>query len=112
LLEHVVRPEVVAREIGRVLRKKGTAVVQLPNLQWFIEPHTKWPLLGFMPHFIRESIRNAINYPYINFNVTPRNIIRAFKVAGLTLVAKENLRHGMRVGLIYPPAYFLIFYKG
>ena len=111
LLEHVAKPEAVVREVGRVLRRKGIAVVQLPNLQWLIEPHTKWPLLGIMPHFIREAVRKSIRYGYINFSATIKKLVRAFESTGLTLVAKESLWHSMKIRLGYPPAYLLVFRK-
>jgi ubiquinone/menaquinone biosynthesis C-methylase UbiE len=113
LLEHVVKPEAVVREATRVLKKKGIVIVQLPNLQWFIEPHTKWPLLGLMPNSIREVVRRAINYGYINFNTTVRSLIKAFEQSGLTLVALEYFWHGVKRIMFkyYPPAYLLIFRK-
>lgn len=90
LLECVAEPKNVIKETSRILKKKGIVIVQLPNLHWLIEPHTKWPLLGLMPHSIRETIRRAIGYSYINSSITVKKIVKAFKAAGLILVARKT----------------------
>jgi 2-polyprenyl-3-methyl-5-hydroxy-6-metoxy-1,4-benzoquinol methylase len=59
LLEHVKDPQRSVEELYRVLKYGGTAVIQLPNLQYPFEPHTKWPLLCLMPK--KASIKNPKN---------------------------------------------------
>lgn len=48
LLEHVSGWDRVVSETWRVLRRSGLFVIQLPNLMYLIEPHTKFPLLGLL----------------------------------------------------------------
>ena len=56
LLEHLENPEKCMKELYRVLRHDGTAIIQLPNLQYLFEPHTKWPLLYLLQRgFNQES---------------------------------------------------------
>jgi len=105
ILEHLAEPDLAIKEVSRVLKDDGMVVVQLPNLQWFIEPHTKWPLLYFMPSTFREIIRSSLNYLYINFSVTIKNIIKAFGKHNLTLGYK------MKLGFGWSPAWFLVFHK-
>lgn len=58
-LEHLENPEKYLKELYRVLRHGGTAIIQLPNLQYPFEPHTKWPLLCLLPK--KVSIKNLQN---------------------------------------------------
>jgi hypothetical protein len=58
------------QELCRVLKQGGVAIIQLPNLQYLFEPHTKLPLLGFMPKQVQLKILRMMNYAYINFDVT------------------------------------------
>jgi ubiquinone/menaquinone biosynthesis C-methylase UbiE len=41
LLEHLENPAKCVEELYRVLKYGGTAIIQLPNLQYPFEPHTK-----------------------------------------------------------------------
>ena len=41
LLEHLENPLKCMEELYRVLRNGGTAIIQIPNLQYPFEPHTK-----------------------------------------------------------------------
>ena len=49
LMEHLEDPEKHVRELYRILKPNGTVVLQLPNLQYIFEPHSKWPLLCLFP---------------------------------------------------------------
>lgn len=49
VVEHVERPDVHIEEIGRVLRSGGVAYVATPNRWWPLEPHTRIPLLHYLP---------------------------------------------------------------
>jgi ubiquinone/menaquinone biosynthesis C-methylase UbiE len=70
LLEHLENPDKCVQELYRVLKQGAAAIIQLPNLQYLFEPHTKLPLLGFMPKRVQSRIVKMIEYAYINFDVT------------------------------------------
>lgn len=55
VLEHLTKPALCVQEVARVLRDKGLCIIQLPNLQWFIEPHTKYPILYLMPPVLKRQ---------------------------------------------------------
>lgn len=69
LLEHLPHPKKSLHGINRILKWGGYLIIQLPNLQYYVEPHTKFPLF-LLPHKLKETIRARIDYPYINFKVT------------------------------------------
>jgi len=83
LLEHLENPEKCVKELYRVLRHGGIAIIQLPNLQYPFEPHTKWPLLYLLPKRLQSRIFKMIGYPYVNMEVTIKNALLMFKKAAL-----------------------------
>ena len=72
LLEHLEKPEKCVKELYRVLRHGGIAIIQLPNLQYPFEPHTKWPLLYLLPKRLQSRVLEMIDYSYINMEVPMR----------------------------------------
>jgi len=61
LLELVPGWDKMVSEAQRVLSVIGVFVIQLPNLMYLVEPHTKFPLLGFLPKRIRSVITSSVN---------------------------------------------------
>jgi len=51
LVEHIpeAEREMFYKEAKRVIRRKGTFVIQLPNRYFIIESHTYFPFFGFLP---------------------------------------------------------------
>jgi len=51
LIEHVFERErgKLYKDVGRVIKRKGTFLIQLPNRYALIESHTYLPLFGFLP---------------------------------------------------------------
>jgi len=49
VVEHVDQPDVHLSEIHRVLRPGGVAYLATPNRLWPWEPHTRLPLLHYLP---------------------------------------------------------------
>ncbi|MEM1749577.1 MAG: class I SAM-dependent methyltransferase [Desulfurococcaceae archaeon] len=74
LLEHVGDPSSVINEVYECLKPSGFFIVQLPNPQWFIEPHTKFPLLFILPSTLKEAIREWLKYDYVNFKLTLKSL--------------------------------------
>lgn len=85
LIEHLPNPEEHLLEVYRVLKKGGLFVVQLPNLQYFIEPHTKWPLLFMFPRRIQHLILQSLNYAYVNMYVTIKYFLELTYKTGFIL---------------------------
>ena len=46
LLEHLRNPEKHLEEVARVLVGGGRLIIQIPNLDYYIEPHTKFPMIA------------------------------------------------------------------
>jgi len=112
LLEHLKRPERCIEELWRVLRRHGTAIIQLPNLQYPFEPHTKWPLLCLMPKKLQLRILKMIGYPYINMEVTIKNALLMLKSAGFELREIVKVYHLDLMKLLpIAPAYIFVAKK-
>jgi len=56
LIEHIPKAErgMFYKEVGRVVRKEGIFVIQLPNRYFIIESHTFLPFFGFLPSDIHS----------------------------------------------------------
>lgn len=67
LLEHVEGWRLVVKEVARVLRG-GIYFIQLLNLRYPVEPHTKFPLLRFMPKALRRVIAVSTGYRDLQFD--------------------------------------------
>jgi len=112
LLEHLKNPEKCVKELYRVLKYGGTAIIQLPNLQYPFEPHTKWPLLCLMPKKLQLRILKMIEYPYINMEVTIKNALSMFQKAGFKLKESVKVYHlGIMKLLPIAPVYIFITEK-
>jgi len=99
-------------ELYRMLRRGGAAIIQLPNLQYPFEPHTKWPLLCLMPKRLQSRILKMIGYPYINMEVTIKNALLMLENAGFRLEETVKVYHlGIMKFLPQAPAYILIARK-
>jgi SAM-dependent methyltransferase len=112
LIEHLQRPEDHVKELHRVLRKGGRLILQLPNLQYFFEPHTKWPLLWFMPKTIQRIIFEKLKYAYVNMNVTVKYALNLLITEGFSLESGRKLYHLRAMKLIpFSPSYLFILRK-
>ena len=112
LLEHLGNPAKCVHELNRVLRRDGAAIIQLPNLQYLFKPHTKWPLLGFMPKRVQSRILKMMNYAYINFDVTVKNTLLMLQKSGFELMKTVKVYHlGIMKLLPSAPAYIFIARK-
>ena len=112
LLEHLGNPAKCVQELYRVLRQGGVAIIQVPNLQYLFEPHTKLPLLGFMPKRVQSRILRMMNYAYINFDVTVKNALLMIQKSGFELEETVKVYHlGIMKLLPLAPAYIFIARK-
>jgi ubiquinone/menaquinone biosynthesis C-methylase UbiE len=112
LLEHLGNPAKYVQELYRVLKQSGIAIIQLPNLQYLFEPHTKWPLLGFMPKRVQSRISRMMDYVYINFDATVKNTLLMLQKSGFELLETVKVyRLGIMKLLPQAPAYIFIARK-
>jgi len=112
-LEHLHKPNSCVKEIERVLQITGLCVLQLPNLQWFLEPHTKWPLMHIMPSFVARMVKKYTSYDELNLDTTFKNVVAWFAMRKLTNIERVKVNHGSKIiNLVpWPPAWFLLFEK-
>lgn len=112
-LEHLSKPSLCVEEVDRILQMKGVCILQLPNLQWFLEPHTKWPLMHIMPSFVSHIVKRHTNYSGLNSDVTRKNVIDWFTMRKLTNIDRAKVNHRSKIfGLVRsPPAWFFLFEK-
>jgi len=112
LLEHVEGWEVVIKEVFRILRSPGLFIIQLPNLTYFVEPHTKFPLLGLMPGLLRRAITSSTKYPELQFSCTLRNVVKELNRTGFRVVGIIPHYHSDRLKLLkIAPSYFIVALK-
>ncbi len=112
LLEHLKYPEKCVEELYRVLKNGGRVVIQIPNLQYVFEPHTKWPLLYLLPKAFQSQVFSRLGYSYVNMNVTFKFVLWIIQKTGFRIkkVVKVYHLHVMKP-LVVPPAYMLIVEK-
>jgi len=112
LLEHLENPLKCMEELYRVLRNGGTAIIQIPNLQYPFEPHTKWPLLYLLPKKFQSKIFEKVDYPYaINMKVTLKYVLSILRTR---FKMKETIKiYHLNIMKLLPfaPAYIFIAEK-
>lgn len=111
LLEHLETPKLAIAEQVRVC--EGTINVQIPNLQYFIEPHTKAPLLFYYPKKVREKVVE-ITKPtatQLNFSVIRKKVIEWFYDAGAELFKSSKIYHVKWTKILLEPQGFLLSFK-
>jgi len=85
LLEHLQNPILAINE--QVCFCKRIINTQIPNLQHFIELHTKAPLLYYYPNTVKKRVIEITNPNMcLNFSVIYENVIRWFFEAGAKMV--------------------------
>jgi len=89
LLEHVPNWRIVISEVSRVLRGGGIVIIQLPNLNFIIEPHTHLPFIAFMPKCIKDALTFNVVHDILQWDCNLREVVSAlknynFKVLGIT----------------------------
>ncbi|MEM1510851.1 MAG: class I SAM-dependent methyltransferase [Desulfurococcaceae archaeon] len=108
LIEHLRKPEMHIVDVYRVLRKKAVWIIQLPNLQYLIEPHTKWPLLYLMPKQLQLKILELSKCPDVNMKVVAKYVLELLHKTGFEIVMIKKVYHVSIMKLI-PIAPSLIF---
>jgi ubiquinone/menaquinone biosynthesis C-methylase UbiE len=86
LLEHVSNWRSIIAETSRILRLGGLVVIQLPNLNALIEPHTHLPFISFMPLYFRNSITTSMFNETLQWDCTLREVIQTLKDFGFKII--------------------------
>lgn len=109
-VEHLAQPQTCVKEVSRITREEGLCITQLPNLQWLMEPHTKFPFLYFMPRRLSSIIRKSSGYDSLNLNVTLKKVLSFFDGCGFANICRKNIYH-LRIFAFFswPPGWFLVF---
>jgi len=102
VFEHLHTPQVASKELASV--SKGPCVIQIPNMKYFVELHTKAPLLYMFPHFARKRIIQITGVPYLlNFNVHPASLTFYFQQAAFSLITVSQIYHAKWTKLLRTP---------
>jgi SAM-dependent methyltransferase len=110
LLEHLKDQPEFFQELARVLEPGGLAVLQIPELRYPIELHTKWPLLFVWNNSIRTRVLMATGYDDLNMSTSPERTIQLADEAGLNVVRVVPIWHFRLARLVgVPMGYFLLF---
>jgi ubiquinone/menaquinone biosynthesis C-methylase UbiE len=109
LIEHLTNPDKYVGEVRRVLRPNGVVILQVPNLQYPIEPHSKVPLLCLMPRRLQSKILN-IHDRSVNMRMTIKCILNLFRHHKFTEKNRIAVYH-LAVLRMLPiaPSYLFIF---
>jgi len=110
LLEHVPNWRVVVSEVSRVLKAGGIVVIQLPNLYAMIEAHTHFPLLSFMPIYVKNLITSALFHEVLQWDCNVSEVTNTLKGFGLKVLGILRYSYIKMLGPI-SFAYFIIAMK-
>jgi len=102
----------VVREAFRALRSPGLLFIQLPYLEYLVEPHTKFPLLGLIPGPLRRAIVSSTGHLDLQFSCTLRNILSELSKAGFRVIGVTPHYHSNNLKILsIAPSYFIVALK-
>lgn len=114
LLEHVPQWGRIIEEASRILKCYGILIIQIPNLWFILEPHTKFPLLAHLPKSLRDVIARNVGYSDLQFDCKISNVIKTLSSNHLRLIGVYSYYHGLnsKILKIFPaPSYFIAAIK-
>ncbi len=109
IYEHLENLQIALKETARILRRGGILVVQLPNLDYFIEPHTKFPMF-LIPRRYKNVIAFKLISYHVNWDANPKKLIKMAAKNKLEFIRMIKHYHKLRTAP-WPPSWFLIFAK-
>jgi SAM-dependent methyltransferase len=110
-LEHLNSPQKCIREVSRVTKQKGQCIVQLPNLQWLVEPHTRLPFFFLLPERVQSLVKRNID-DTLNMSVTLSRVLAWFGYLGFQNTERDKIYHNLPLFyelLPWPAGWFLTF---
>lgn len=112
LMEHLKDPISHVEELRRIIKCGGWLVLQLPNLQYFFEPHSKVPLLFLLPKNFSKVVFQKLKYAYVNMDLTIKYALKLLLERGFILRKVEKIYHikGMRL-IPWAPSYMFLLQK-
>jgi ubiquinone/menaquinone biosynthesis C-methylase UbiE len=109
LLEHLHNPTQAISEFNRALKKTGELIIQLPNMQFLIEPHTKAPLLFLMPLVVKNVLWEKMDNYYTNFKLSRKALFQILKPFFI-ITEEVKIHHKFTLGP-WPPGWFFVAQK-
>jgi len=111
LLEHLKKPWFALKEQLRI--SKRCIIMQIPNLHYFIELHTKCPFLWIFPETIRRKIVESTNPGmWLNFAVKYKALVGNFQKNGYNLASTVMIYHFRFAKLLLiPQGHLAVFHK-
>ncbi len=101
VFEHIAPSQRAASlaEIRRVLRPNGILVGQIPNPYFFVESHSRLPLMGYLPVALQKRYWRLAPVPWEHdFHVvTMKDVSRTATAAGLVTVESNNFNYPIDV---------------
>lgn len=107
VIEHVESQEQVLCEAFRVLKPRGTLVMQIPNRHFPIELHSGLPSPLLLPAFIRRPLLRAIGYSWLEDIEIPsrKRMLRLIDSSHTSVSINE-------AKVIWPPAVIPKIFRG
>jgi len=113
LMEHLEDPAGHVEDLRNIVKRGGWLILQLPNLRYFFEIHSKVPFLFLLPQKIQRLVFRKSEYPYVvNMNLTIKGALKLLLSAGFTLrkTVKIYLIEIMRL-IPWAPSYMFLLQK-
>lgn len=112
LMEHLENPSKHVEDLRNIIKRGGWLILQLPNLQYFFEPHSTMPLLFLLPQGIQKLIFKKLEYAYVNMNLTIKSTLNILLSVGFTLRKTMKIYHiGIMRLVPWAPAYMFLLQK-
>ncbi|MBO3840038.1 MAG: class I SAM-dependent methyltransferase [Thermoproteota archaeon] len=112
LMEHLKDPVGHVEDLRKIVKRGGWFILQLPNLQYFIEPHSKIPLLFLLPKRFQRIVFGKLEYAYVNTDLTIKCALKLLFTKGFVLRKVMKIYHAgvMRI-MPWAPAYMFLLQK-
>lgn len=112
LIEHIRDRAVFLREVHRVLRPNGVAILQIPELGYPLEPHTKWPFLRIWNTSLQRRILSVTGHDSLELSTSLDEVVDAARRMGLLPETTLPIWHFKITKLFkIPQGYFVLFRK-
>lgn len=113
VLEYLSKPSECTKDLFRIIKGNGFVFVIHPNLKWFIEPLTKWPVLSFLPKIVQRAVMSHTPmYTHVNLKISIKNIVRSFLDEGFIQMNRFPIYHSNFMKfLVWPPSWRIYFQK-